>query len=348
MTDELIKQEAKEKIKGDNCYDFMRYFFAAFLIVAHYFTLANIETSFHAWGTMRVKAFFIISGFLVFYSFINKPDIGQYINKRARRILPPYILVVFSCFVLGAFITSLSLGDYFTSVDTYKYLLANSFFMNFIEPSLPGVFDSPLMNNSAVNGSLWTMKVEVMFYISVPIVYYFLKRFNKLYVVLSVLSFAFIYEYFFLSLYEQTGNDLYLTLKAQFGSQFKYFYSGTLILLYFDKFIKYVKYLFPISILIYMYKNSFLVLYLLEPLSFATIIIGCAYCLKFLSFLRKYDNISYGMYLFHYPIIQCFVFYGYTERYPVMSFIAVFCITIFISIISWKFIEKPIIKKKYF
>lgn len=348
MIVELIKPEAKEIIKGDNCFDFLRYFFAVFLIVAHYFTLANIETSFQTWGMMRVKAFFIISGFLVFYSFINKPDIGLYIDKRVRRILPPYILVVFSCFILGAFITNLSIVNYFTSVDTYKYLLANFSFMNFIEPSLPGVFDTSIMNNSAVNGSLWTMKVEIMFYFSVPIVYYFMKRYNKLYVILFIMIFAFAYESFFTFLFEKTGDNFYLIIKKQIGSQFKYFYSGTLILLYFDRFIKCVKYLFPISILIYMYKDSFFVFYLLEPLSFATIIIGCAYSLRFLNFFRKYDNISYGMYLFHYPIIQCFVFYGYTEQYPVMSFIAVFCLTIFISIISWKFIEKPIIKKKYF
>lgn len=348
MDSELIKPEIKEKIKVSNCFDFLRYFFALFLIVVHFCTLAKIDTFFMSWGNIRVKAFFIISGFLVFYSFVNTPDISLYVEKRVRRIVPPYILVVFLCFILGSLITSLSVKDYFSSIKTYKYLLANLSFLNFIEPTLPGVFDSPNMYNAAVNGSLWTMKVEVMFYVSVPIVYYFLRKYKKLYIMLFIFIFAFLYEYVFNILYEKTGDNFYLIMQKQIGSQFKYFYSGTLILLYFDKFIKYIKYLFPVSLFVFLFKGYSVILYALEPLSFAILIIGCAYNLSFLNFFRKYDNVSYGMYLFHYPIIQCFVFYGYTEMYPVMSFIAVFCITIFVSIISWKFIEKPIIKKKYF
>lgn len=343
----LISEDLKEKVKGENCFDFLRYFFALFLIVVHYCTLAGIDTILLRWGNIRVKAFFIISGFLVFYSFINQPDLNLYVDKRLRRIVPPYVLVVFACFLLGSLITNLSFKDYFLSFDTYRYLLANFSFMNFIEPSLPGVFDSANMYNSAVNGSLWTMKVEIMFYISVPLVYFFLKRYNKFNVILFVFIFVFIYEFIFSFLYEKTGSELYRLIKSQI-TQFKYFYSGTLILLYFDKFLKYLKYLFPIALVVFIFRNKLMLFSVLEPLGFATLIIGSAYSLKFLNFFRNYDNISYGMYLFHYPIVQCFVFYGYTERYPVLSFCAVLCITLIISFLSWKYVEKPIIKKVYF
>lgn len=38
-------------------------------------------------------------------------------------------------------------------------------FLNFISPSIPGVFESNL-----IYGALWTIKIEVMFYISIPLI----------------------------------------------------------------------------------------------------------------------------------------------------------------------------------
>ena len=163
----LLNEKSRELLKKGNCFDFMRYFFAVSLIIVHFCTLADVDQFWIITGPIRVKAFFIISGFLVFYSYIKREDLKDYIEKRIRRILPPYFLVVISCVLLGFFITSLSKQDYVTSKETYKYLISNFSFLNFIQPTLPGVFESNPM--PAVNGSLWTMKVEVMFYVSVPI-----------------------------------------------------------------------------------------------------------------------------------------------------------------------------------
>ena len=40
-------------------------------------------------------------------------------------------------------------------------------FLNFAHPNLPAVFANNSMQ--AVNGALWTLKIEVLFYISVPL-----------------------------------------------------------------------------------------------------------------------------------------------------------------------------------
>ena len=167
----LLNESSKKLLKKGNCFDFLRYFFAISLIIAHFCTLTNIDQFWFVTGTTRVKAFFIMSGFLVFYSYIRREDLKDYIEKRIRRILPAYLIVIIFCFLLGSFITTIGTKDFFTSKETYKYLIANFSFLNFIQPTLPGVFEhNPIQ---AVNGSLWTMKVEVMFYISVPIILYF-------------------------------------------------------------------------------------------------------------------------------------------------------------------------------
>lgn len=73
-----------------------------------------------------------------------------------------------------------------------------------------------------------------------------------------------------------------------------------------------------------------------------------AYNLKYLNFLRKYDNISYGMYLYHFPIIQVIIYYKIPQYNIYLAFFIAFMLTIVISALSWRFIEKPIIEKRYF
>jgi hypothetical protein len=40
---DLISQETTERVKRDNCFDFLRYFFAFSLILVHFCTLTNQE-----------------------------------------------------------------------------------------------------------------------------------------------------------------------------------------------------------------------------------------------------------------------------------------------------------------
>ena len=171
----LISDKSQELIKGDNCFDIIRYYLSFIVVFAHFSILSGANN--FNWITSSgeaVSGFFILSGFLVYYSFLKKPQLNDYIKKRARRILPPYIFIVFLCFIGGLFLSTMTVSEYFTSPQLYKYIVSNVCFLNFLEPCLPGVFTDSIM--PAVNGSLWTMKVEVMLYASVPISFYFFKR----------------------------------------------------------------------------------------------------------------------------------------------------------------------------
>lgn len=343
---ELLSQHTIERVKSDNCFDFIRYFFAFSLIIVHFCTVTQREQFWFVTGGTRVKAFFIITGFLVVYSYIRSNNLQLYIRKRIGRIVPAYVAVILFCFLIGLLFTKLSFIDYISSAQTYRYLFANLTFLNFIEPCLPGVFEDNYM--PFMNGSLWSMKVEVLFYMTVPFFMWCLYRFRKEYVIFFVFLFSIIYNEFFSYLYLHTGNNLYYLLQHQLGGQIIYFFGGTVLLLYFDLFCKYIKFIFPFGLMLYIASSRFHIPYMqyMEPISFAVVIIGIAYFCKPLNFLKKYDNISYGLYLYHFPVIQILVYFHLDVYNIYLTFFLTLLFTISLSVFSWYVIEKRWIIRK--
>jgi peptidoglycan/LPS O-acetylase OafA/YrhL len=115
------------------------------------------------WGHIGVAIFFVTSGFLVTESWRRRPGAGGYALKRVLRIWPAFLMMIaLSVFVVGPIVTDRSLHSYFTSPQTWGYLLHNAV-MSPITFLLPGVFrHQPL---SGVNGSLWTLPFEVLAYV---------------------------------------------------------------------------------------------------------------------------------------------------------------------------------------
>ena len=63
------------------------------------------------------------------------------------------------------------------------------------------------------------------------------------------------------------------------------------------------------------------------------------------SILRRKD-ISYGVYIYHIPVINIFIYYGYIGN--IGNFISVLMLTIVLGIFSWILVERPslLLKKK--
>lgn len=160
-------------INKNNNFNFLRLLFAYIVVVFHAMTISGYSYSISKLfdGGMAVCGFFIISGFLIMRSYWTSVSAKSYFIKRCKRLLPAYYFVILICAICLCFLSSLTFGEYFTSPIFRKYVFSNALFMNFLQPSLPGVFDG-----HPVNGSLWTIKLEIGFYITVPIIAYV---FNK-------------------------------------------------------------------------------------------------------------------------------------------------------------------------
>ncbi len=162
-------------VPKENAFNFLRLICCLIVIYEHSAILsgANLPV-FNLRGT-AVNVFFILSGFWVTLSYLKSSSVKKYVLKRFKKIFPEYWLVVFASAVLLSFFSSLSFKEYFSDSGFYKYLLANVLTLNFVHPTLPGVFENMALNGS-VNGSLWTIKVELGFYIVLPFLIWILKK----------------------------------------------------------------------------------------------------------------------------------------------------------------------------
>ncbi|MPT31630.1 MAG: acyltransferase, partial [Chryseobacterium sp.] len=162
-------------MKHNNNFDFLRFLFSFLVVIGHSIILSGKpefwNDFFAAMPNYSVYSFFVISGFLIYSSFDRLNDLKKYIRNRLKRILPAYIFVVIFFSVFLFVFSSTDITNYF-SKDWLKYLGVNLVFANFLKPCIPFVFTAN--PECAVNGSLWTIKVEIMFYVFVPILYYFL------------------------------------------------------------------------------------------------------------------------------------------------------------------------------
>ncbi len=174
---------------------FMKFIAAIFVLVHHSYALTDNQDSLIGlitehqldFGTLSVSLFFLFSGLFIAKSVEQLQTPQRYFKARFIRIWPALSAVVCLSIIMGAFISSLSLYDYFTDRVTWKYFM-NAFFV--LQHSLPGVFEDNVYGN-AVNGALWTMPVEVLCYIACYVIFQggFLKK--KKILVVMVLYFAF-------------------------------------------------------------------------------------------------------------------------------------------------------------
>ena len=115
-------------------------------------------------GLVGVFVFFVISGYLVTGSYCRRPQPGHFALRRVLRIYPGLAVNLVLCAtVLGPLVTCLPLDQYFRSPELAGYL-ARSFALSPTAPSLPGALFADNPAGGIVNGSLWTLRYEMMLY----------------------------------------------------------------------------------------------------------------------------------------------------------------------------------------
>ncbi|MEM8561707.1 MAG: acyltransferase [Pseudomonadota bacterium] len=287
-----------------------------------------------------IGLFFVLSGYLVCKSYLNRNNLFVYIEARILRIYPAlWVNLLLAVLVLGPLVTSLDLHEYFTHPRTWKYLTHNMWLYPDIFHRLPGVFaDNPRLG---VNGSLWTLPIEVRMYIIVAVLGLCGMLAQRL--VFNIVAFGIVVFYlvapdhFFLL--EKLGHErfgLYFLLGALFyiNRQSIPLNSAGLIVLSLVLGCLYVPDTRP---------SFFNPVY---ALWFAYLTLYVAFHPKLkLPDLGKYGDFSYGLYLYAFPITQVFILILGPEH-PWLILPLVFFATLAMAVCSWYLIEKPALALK--
>ncbi|WAC59876.1 acyltransferase family protein [Brevundimonas sp. SL130] len=285
----------------------------------------------------RVQSFFVISGFFVFLSYDNRKSVKQFLRRRFERLYPPYAVAVIFCTLIGIAFTTAH-RDFQLYQDAGKYLIANITTLNFIHPSILGAFADNKI--SAINGALWTMKIEFMFYLSVPLIYLMGKKIGHIRSLVLLLIASAIYAYICSYLYISTENELFTLLRRQLPGQIQFFAAGAILYrLMIGENFEYVKgdiaLIIVASVCTIVTLNKLPVIY---PISLSIAVVGLIFS-KSLGSWNKFGDLSFGIYLYHFPIIQSFVQFGWFEKNPTIGLAAAGASTLAAALLSCHFVE---------
>lgn len=334
-------------IPQPNNFNIIRLFLAFYVMLIHFAVLTQTDTSLLI---IRVHdcvcGFFVISGFLIYSSYCRSTSLKSYFIKRARRILPSYVFIVLFFSVALLFLSVLPAGEYFGS-HWLRYLFSNLSFCNFVEPTLPGVFTENSID--AVNGSLWTIKIELMCYLLLPVCVWLCKK-------IKVNPFIFFGMIILLSvayrigcdiMYGRTGDGRYLILARQIGGLAAYFVVGMMLYELLDYVLRYKYRLFFIGLALFIVSYYVPVsATLVKPIALGLIIIPAAFMGKW-GFWLGVTDISYDLYLIHFPVIQIFVHFRLHERIGTLpALFVVIATVIMLSALTWHFIGHPFLRRR--
>ena len=317
-------------IPKGNAFHFMRLACCLIVIYEHAAVLCGAGIPCLNLRGMAVDVFFILSGFWVTLSYLKSISLKEYALKRIRRIFPQYAATVVLCAVLLASFSSLELCAYFSSSGFWKYLAANLCTLNFLHPSLPGVFGV-----MAVNGSLWTIKIELAFYMLLPAVIFLAHAAERKFdigggiVLVALYLLSVLWEMCMPRITEMFR--LPSELAHQFPAFLSYFASGMLFVFCWERLVPRLKYIAPACAVVLAAVSVAGVPFVLEfvrPFCLAAVVMFVALKARPLFGIVKND-FSYGMYLVHYPAVLCVASFGVFEENPAFAFLQVLALSFF-------------------
>ncbi len=332
-------------MRGNN-FDFLRLALALLVVRCHGALLGLhlpwVEDQYFLGGRSAVECFFVISGFLIFRSWELSPKLGRYAEKRARRILPAYVFVVLACAFGLSLLSELPARSYFASSEFYRYVGSNLVFLGFLQNSLPGVFTNSIVDY--VNGPLWTIKIEVMFYVCVPVIAWLANRTHRVGLFVLVYALSLAWKLGFEYAYATTDRGTFELLAKQLPGQLCFFIAGGALHYYHDAFTQYRHRLFAVAVIV-LVGHFTIGLALIYPAALAVAVIYFATCIPYLGNFAKFGDFSYGLYIYHYPILQIIAAIGLFAGTPWLAFTTGMILAIVASYLSWHLLERPMLPR---
>lgn len=353
-----------------NNFDLIRLLAATQVVIAHGIGHTDLARQLPPWGRQvfdalmllpGVPVFFVISGFLIMQSFERNPsDLKGYLWRRSLRIFPAmWMCLIVTLVALGIFGF---LGTDFVFSKTFAAWLAGqvSFFQFYNPEHFRG------FGIGVANGALWTITVELQYYIFVPVFYWLTRRGGATSAALTTILFLVSFATYCVMDHKVNGPAgftgaplafklLHVTLVPHLWM----FLLGTVIHRNFETlrrwleggflwyFAAYALFMTALHTLVEFRSPAFYLGYLPSRALLALATIAAAFSARSLSrrLLHGMD-LSYGTYLYHSVVINVFLEMGLLTS--VMAVLYVFIVSILLALLSWHAIEKPALARKSF
>ena len=346
-----------------NNFDLIRLLAAVQVVVTHAIGHTPLVMQLSPWGRQLFEAlmllpgvpvFFVISGFLIAKSFERNPaDVAGYFWRRGLRIFPAlWVCLLVTLAVLGGF--GFLQGEFLFSKTFAAWLAGQVSFLQFYNPEHFRGFGI-----GVANGALWTITVELQFYVFIPIIHYLTtaRPLVRKWLVAAL---------FFISFASYCVMDHQVNGPAGFsGAPIAYkllhvtliphlwmFLLGILIHWNFDRLrpwlegrflpylLGYAAFMALLVTLIDHRSLPFYLAYLPSRILLALATIAAAYSARPLSQkLLGGTDISYGIYIYHSIVINVMVQLGWMGSFGAVT--AVFVASVGLALLSWHLVEKP-------
>jgi len=326
---------------AQNNFDIIRLTAALLVLFSHAFPLSGDTSLIEPFalatkgqapgGHIAVQVFFFLSGFLVMRSLERRSSLVSFTLARIFRILPGlFVAVCFGAIIVGPLFSTLSASAYFDHPLFWRYF--NSALLD-VQYVLPGVFENH--PDAAMNGSLWSLEIEAIMYLCLPLILLAPSRMRK-HVALAVLI-TFLVWVEIIGLNVQDGfHTYYIVVLGQF------FAAGATAYLWRDTIVlnNLVALICAICIVATARYGQFF--NAASVLAGGYLLLWITYCMpKIAAWISRIGDLSYGVYIYAFPVQQI-VFHSFDigGTWWGNALLSVPG-TLLLAYLSWTFVEKP-------
>lgn len=330
----------------DNFFTPMRLFFALMVVAGHTYIIALKDVTaepslfFHYKPSyLAVNLFFIASGFLVTKSMLYRGDMAEFSSARILRIFPALAVhVLFVMFIMGPFVTSLPLKEFFSDPQFYTQpFQVLSFYKT--EMIMPGALETN--HEPIASAAIWTLRYEVLAYIGTAIAFSIGLLRKKWMLLAQFVGFAVLWA-------AAHGMGYYDKVPATVQSILRFgmaYGLGAAIYAYREKLSFSFIGVFVTGLVTALFHGT-IAFEMMTNIWLAYIIFWAAYVkVPTLDGLKKLSDVSYGIYIYHWAVAQ-WIFYKMPSLSTGQLLFLTLLATLILSILSWFLVEKPMLTRK--
>lgn len=333
-----------------NAVGFLRLAAAVLVIVGHTYALggfgeeplAALVGGRETFGGLAVTAFFVLSGFLVTRSVTNAPGTGRFLRRRALRILPGYwVCLIVTAFAFGGLLWWHAHGTLAGFVQQpegpFRYIERN-WLVLIRQWGMGGIEGNP--HSIGINGSLWTLVDEVRCYLVLAI----LASAGVIHRRRSPVLLAMVLFWWVASV-----KGIYLDTGVWFpiGSHslalhFLAFSLGAAAFVYADRIPvnRTAAAVASASMAVLLFTDAYF-LFGMFPLAYLILYLGTTLPI---TRINTTTDISYGLYIYAFPVQQALAAFGVHRLGVLPYFGAAAAITGVLALLSWKLVERPMMR----